>query len=54
MKLPLILNAVLWLATADTSPPAYQQIFSIELSQDVGEDKMSAYFERNIDVMFKN
>jgi hypothetical protein len=54
MKLPLILNSMLWLATAGTSPVANQKTISIDLTPDVSEDKMSAYIERNIDVMFTN
>ncbi len=54
MKLPLILNSVLWLVTVGTSPVANQQTISIDLTPDVGEDKMSAYIERNMDVMFTN
>ncbi len=54
MKLPLILNSVLWLATAGTSPVANQQTISIDLTPDVGEDKMSAYFDQDIGMLFKN
>ena len=54
MKLPLILNLMMWLATADTSPASNQQTISIELTTDVGEDKMSAYFDRDIGKLFKN
>ena len=54
MKLPLILNLMMWLATADTSPASKQQTISIELTTDVGEDKMSANFDRDIGKLFKN
>ncbi len=54
MKLTLILNSVLWLAKADISPDAKGKTISIKLTPDVAEDKMSPYFERDLDTMFDN